>query len=135
MTMELIVGPDVEAWAVEYLSEGLAALPDPVAQGVLVATRVPTERAPRMVVVRRDGGTRLDIVREVARLGVRVWGGTDEEVSDLTALVRALLFAAPGHGPVRRVAEIAGPAYLLEDSGQPLKFFTVELTVKGAARS
>jgi len=133
--MDLIVSPDIEAWAVDYIRGGLAGLSDPVTDNVLVATRVPTERAPKMVVVRRDGGPKLDVVREIARLGVRVWGTSDEEVTDLTNIVRALLQASPGNGPVRRFVEIAGPSYLLEDSGQPMRFFTVELTVKGAARS
>lgn len=133
--MALIVSPDVEAWAVQYLRDGLSSLADPVASDVLVATRVPTSRAHKMVILRRDGGQRLDVVREIARLGVRVWGRSDEEATDLTNLVRALLAASPGNGPVRRHVEIAGPSQLVEDSGQPIRYFSVELIVKGTERA
>lgn len=126
----IVMFPDVEAWAVSFLRDALAEREEPYAQGVFVATNVPTERRDRMAIVRRDGGTRRTVVTETARLGVRVFGGSEEEASDLTTLVRALLMASPGEGPVRRYAEIAGPARLIEESGQPLRYFSAELTVR-----
>lgn len=129
---EVIVFPDVEAWAVGYLRSALAARAESYAQNVVVGTRVPAPRADRMVVVRRDGGPRLDLVREAARLAVRVWAGTEADCADLAALVRGLLWAAPGDGPVVKVDDLAGPSPVEDESGQPLRFFTVEITTRGA---
>lgn len=130
---ELVIFPDAEAWACQYLSERLGQISETYTADVYVSNEVPTTRAPRMVIVRRDGGQRLDVAREVARLGVRVFAPSDEEVSDLTQMVRALLAASVGEGPVRRYVEIAGPARILEASRHPVRFFTVELTVRGTS--
>lgn len=127
---ELILFPDVEAWAVGFLASSLADRPEPYASSVHVATQVPNPRLPRMVIVRRDGGPRQSLVTERARLGVRVWGESDEVASDLTQLVRALLASSPGIGPVRRVDEISGPSYITEESGQPFRYLVLELTTR-----
>jgi len=126
--LPVVVFPDVEAWCVQYLQAQLAARPEPYASGVVVATKIPNPRADRMVIVRRDGGPRMGVAHEIARLGVRVFGETDEVATDLTQLVRALLAASPGEGPIRRYVEISGPSYLIEESGQPVRYFTAELT-------
>jgi len=127
--------PDMEAWAVNYLRAALADRPEPFTSNVLVSNQVPNPRQERMVIIRRDGGTRQSVAHEVARLGIRVFAGNDEDAADLTAMVRALLGASPGSGPVRRYAEIAGPARLLEESEQPVRYFVAELTVRGSALS
>lgn len=128
----LVFFSDVEAWAVGYLQSALDSRPELYAAGVYVTTAVPVERQPRMVILRRDGGPRTSVATEVARLGVRVWAETDETAADLTQLVRALLAASPGEGPIRAYVETAGPSYLTEESGQPLRFFTAELTARSA---
>lgn len=124
--LELVTFPDVEAWAVEYLAAHLS---------VPVSTRVPNPRPITFVAVRRDGGTAQSVVTETARLGIRCWAATDEDASDLSLLVRALLMASPGEGPVRSVNRGASsaPSYLTEESGQPLRFFTVELVIRASA--
>jgi hypothetical protein len=131
----LVIFPDVPQWAVGYIRSNLALRAEPYAQNVYVATETPNPRRSRMVIIRRDGGPRLDVVREQARLGVQVWGPEtatgDEEVADLTQLVRALFAASPGEGPVRKATETGGPLSPLETSVQPLRFFTVELIVRG----
>jgi hypothetical protein len=71
-------------------------------------------------------------VREVARLGVRVWASSDAEVADLTGLVRGLLAASVGEGPIRAFSEVAGPVTVPEESGQPLRYFTVELVARAS---
>jgi hypothetical protein len=83
-----------------------------------------------MVILRRDGGPRLDVVREVARLGIRVWASSDAEAADLTGLVRGLLAASVGEGPVRGFSEVSGPVSVPEPSGQSLRYFTVEVIVR-----
>lgn len=128
--LPVVIFPDVEAWLVGYLRDQLAARSEPVTSDVYVSNAVPDKRHDRMVIVRRDGGQRLGPAHELARMSVRVWGATDEEVADLTAIVRALMSASPGVGPVRRAVEIAGPSRLIEESGQPVRFFTFEFIVR-----
>lgn len=126
----VVVFPDVEAWAVGYLQAALATRPEVYAADVHVSTSVPKPRRDRMVVIRRDGGPRLDVVREAARLAVRVWAMTEKDAAGLTQLVRALLAASPGDGPARRYTEVAGPVSIADESGQPLRFFTAELIIR-----
>lgn len=132
--MQPIVFPDVEAWAVNLLTSALAERPEPYAADVYVANTLPQTRRPRQVIVRRDGGPRLDLVREAARLTVRVYGRDDDETKNLAALVRAFLgAAADGSTPVARVRELSGPTPVPDGKGQPdYRLMTVELIVVGA---
>lgn len=131
---QAILFPDVEVWATTYLTSALASRPEPYAADVYVANLLPQTRRPRQVIVRRDGGPRLDLVRDAARLTVRVYGRNDAEAADLAALVRALIgAAADGSTPVVRVRELAGPLPVPDANGQPdYRLFTVEVTVKGS---
>ena len=130
MQPPVIVFPDVELWAAGYLRSALAARPESFADAH-VGISVPSPREDRMVIVRRDGGPRLDTTREAARLGVRVWATTDQEATDLARLVRALLWMSPDGDPVCRVTDLSGPSSVPDESGQPLRFFSMELVVRG----
>jgi hypothetical protein len=130
---ELIAFPDVEAWAVAHLAATLAGRDEPYAADVDVATRTPNPLTGRAVVVRRDGGPRLDLVRERARLGIRVHAPVETDAIDLAALCRAALEASAGQGPVIGVEYAAGPYALPEESGGFARYFTVELLVRGSA--
>lgn len=132
MQPPVIVFPDVELWATAHLRSTLSGRPESFASNVYVSNSVPSTRRDRMVVVRRDGGPRLDTMREAARLGVRVWAKTEQDATDLARLVRALLWMAPDGAPVCRVTDLSGPSPVPDESGQPLRFFTVELIVRGA---
>ena len=125
-----VIFPDVELWACGWLRTALDARTEPYADGVKVGTTVPNPRPARLVTIRRDGGPRLDTVRESARIGVNVWAGTEQDASDLAALVRALLWSAPDGAPVCRVVELSGPSPVADD--QPRRYMTFELIVKGA---
>lgn len=127
----VVVQPDVELWATQWLREALAGRPEAYASDVVVATAVPTTRRPRMVVVRHDGGLRLDLVRELARLSVNVWGGTEQEATDLARLVSALLWSAPTGDPVLRITQPSGAAAVPDPSGQPLRYLVFEVTTRG----
>lgn len=127
----VVVQPDVELWATTMLRQALAARPEPYAAGVYVSNAVPTTRRDRMVIVRRDGGARLDLVREVARLGVNVWAKTDRDAADLARLVAALLWASPTGDPVLRVEQPMGSTPVADPSGQPLRYQTFEVTTRG----
>lgn len=121
--------PDVELWATVYLRLALAARSEPYAAGVLVGVVVPDTRRDRMVMVRRDGGPRLDQVRESARLTVRVWGRTEQEASDLARLVAALLWASPDGDPVLRVTQNSGPSPIPDE--QPQRLMSFDVVVRG----
>lgn len=132
-----ILFPDAERLAIEAVVQGLAGRPEPYAADVFVDRREPATRRPRQVLIRRDGGPRLDAVREVARLTVRVYGRNDDEARDLARLVSALLAAsATGATPVVLAAITGGPYPVEDRPGQPdYCLLTVELTVKGAPLS
>lgn len=128
----LIVFPDVELWATGYLRAQLDAREETYAQGVKVGVEVPNPRPARFVTVRRDGGPRLDVIREAARLSVNVWASTTKDASDLAALVRAILGASAGEGPILRARELSGPSPIADESKQSRMFLVVELTVRGS---
>jgi hypothetical protein len=131
MSWPVVVFPDVELWACDHLRAALAGRPEPYAAGVHVSNVVPSPRTDRMVVVRRDGGPRLDHTRDLARLTVRVWGSSEQEATDLARLVAALLWAAPDGQPVIRVDQPTGPTPVADDSRQPLRLQTFDLIVRG----
>lgn len=130
---EVIVSPDVELWATGYLRAALAARPEPYSANVYISRKVPDPRRNRMVIVRWEGGPGRDVVLEDGVLSVRVFASTEQEAADLARLVRALLLASAGAGAVKRTRGLGGPYEVPDESGQPLRFFTVELTIRGSA--
>lgn len=131
-TIPAVIFPDVELWATGYLRTALAGRTEAYATGVYLSNTVPSPRRDRMVIVRRDGGPRLDVTREAARLAVRVWAKTEQDATDLARLVAALLWAAPTGEPVVRVTQPTGSTPVADDSGQPLRFMSFEITVRGS---
>jgi hypothetical protein len=133
--LPIVIHDDIELWATGRLRSLLATRPEPHADSVFVSNTVPSTRRPRMVIIRRDGGGRLDAVRESPRLGVRVFvkaGATaEQEANDLGRLVAALLAASPDGNPVSRVNITGGPYAVDEDSGDELRYITCELISKG----
>jgi hypothetical protein len=128
--MQVSQFPDAELWATAYVRGALAARAESYASGVTVGTTVPTTIPARLVTVRRDGGPRVNMRQEVARLGVNVWAATEQDVTDLTRLVRALFSAAVGNGSVRKVTELSGPSPIADT--KPRRYFVVELTIAGS---
>lgn len=126
-----IVFPDVELTITGLLRNLLATRTEPYAADVYVGTTVPSPRRSRMVTVRHDGGTSVDGLLEAAQIGVNVWADTDQDVNDLARLIRALLWAAPNGKPVCRVVDVSGSIAVADDSGQPLRYLTFEVTLHG----
>lgn len=126
-----IVFPDVPLWATAYLRAALADRTEAYANSVHVGTQMPAKRPKRAVILRRDGGTRIDSTRESARLSAQVWAGTEQDVNDLTRLVRALVWAAPNGDPVVRVDDSAGPSTIVDESEQPGRYMTFDVIVRG----
>lgn len=132
-----VVHEDIEAVVLAYLKAALMARLEPYAASVTVRNRVPDESATqpwptskRLVVVRDDGGPALGDVRAVARLGIRVWGPSEAETTDLANLVSALVASMENVGPVRS-SVAARPYDVAEPSERPHMYFTAELVVRG----
>ncbi|HKY57663.1 MAG TPA: hypothetical protein VJL80_06470 [Aeromicrobium sp.] len=128
--MTAIVFPDVELVVVEYLRAALAARPESFADAK-VDIRVPSTVPPRLVWVRRDGGTRQEATREVARVSINIFAGTEADATDLARLVRALLWAAPDGDPILRVNDFSGPVAIPDESQRKRRFFGVEVHIRG----
>ncbi len=132
-----VLMPDVVLWATGHLRSVLTSRPEPYTSNVYVGDKMPTTadnkptRKDRMVIVRRDGGRRLDGARETSTLGIQVWAKSDQEANDLSRLVRALLWAAPNGAPVVRVDDSTGPITIPDESGQPCRYLVVEVVVRG----
>ena len=131
MALPLVIFDDIELWVTGHLRTVLAVRTEPYTDGVFVSNRVPTTRRDRMVIVRRDGGPRLDAVREAARIGVRVWALTDQDATDLARLTAVLLWASPDGSPVCKVSQLSGPSWTTDESGASILYSTFELIVRG----
>ncbi len=117
--------PDVEAWAVSYLRTAL--------DDALVAVDILDRSTKSLrVIVRRDGGPQTSPVTEVARLGIRVFGPSEQAATDLARKVYAHMGAAPGNGPVRGFRGLSGPSAVADPAG-PMRYLSCELTVRGAS--
>lgn len=126
-----VIFDDIEAWAVGTLDAALAARSELYADSVTVATEVPDPRADRMVIIRRDGGSRLDAIREAPRLGINIWAPDEEQAGDLARLVAALLWASPDGDPVSKVTITGGPYRIAEQAPQANYYLTAELIAHG----
>jgi hypothetical protein len=129
-----IIHPDVEKLLVAYLVTALAAIDDPVAEDVRVATKKtpPGETQPdkEVVVIAQYDGT-LDEVRKSATAVLDVWASGYEVASELALLVAALIVNFPG-SEVKRAVVSLGPVRLSEDGPLERRSLTVDLIVKGS---
>jgi hypothetical protein len=126
-----IVFPDIELAVTTYLRDALAERDEAYCANVHVSIIASNPRADRMVIVRRDGGRRLDAFRELARVGVQVWATDFGECVELANMVRALIQAMPDGDPVISATERSAPSPVDDVSGQPMRFGTFELTARG----
>lgn len=131
MTLPVVIFDDIELWATTMLRAALAARAESYTDNVWVDNTVPNPRHDRMVIIRRDGGPRLDVVREAANLAVNVWGETEQVAMDLARLTAALLWSAPDGDPVVRVDQTLGPSPVPDSSDQARRFMTFDLIYRG----
>lgn len=126
MSRPVVVYPDATLTVIEYLRP-LVDVP--------VLSRVPDDRPPAFVRVRRVGGLRQDIVRDRPRLDIHFWAQTEGDAHDLMQLSRAHMLAMAGrHGDttVYRVREAGGPQWLPDDkTSQPRYAVAFELSLRG----
>ena len=84
--------------------------------GVEVRVRVPDPRPERLVVVTREGGRRLDALRDRAGVGVLVWAPTEAECQELADEVADLMFALNGDFGFRRGYDLVEEEALYSDA-------------------
>jgi hypothetical protein len=125
-----ILFPDAEAWAVTALRAALALRSEAYKSGVVVDTKVPTTRPARLVTVRRDGGPARGIF-DYPRFGVNVYAATEEDATDLSNLVAALMRRFPGDGTCVSIRQMSGPSPVPDESGTPRRYLVFEATLRG----
>ena len=94
-----------------------------------VATKVPTTRRPKEVIVRRDGGPD-DLVQSRQRFGVRVFAPKEQDAAALADLTSAHLRGLRFTGPFLRITTTS-PFPVDDPSGVPCRYFTAEVAVRG----
>ena len=129
--LPIVIHDDIELWACNRLRELILARIEPYTDNVFVSNTTPNPRRDRMVIVRRDGGGRLDAVREAPRLGINVWAKTEQDANNLGRLVAALLAASPDGDPVSKVTITGGPYAIPEQSPHFVRYITAELVSHG----
>lgn len=125
---EAIIFPNIEKLLGNYLR--------PLAGGVSVVTKVPTQRPVSFVKLTRVGGPRRDLVTDSPMVVVECWAGTDYEAGELGRLIQAHAFALyqteTPDGYVRAVREVAGLQSFPDPlSGSPRYQFTVQYDTRG----
>lgn len=129
MSDEPVVYPDAVAVAISWLADQL---------GAIVFPRVPNPRLEQMVIVRRTGGARLNLVADNPTLTVEAWADSDEDAHDLAQEARAYLLAMRGEiiegVTVYRTVDVGGPGLLPDPlSAQSRYTFSVSAAMRGSA--
>lgn len=118
---------DADLWWIVYLRGALVGRTEPYAQGVKFDRVVPATRPDRFVVVRRDGGN-VSGVFDRPRVALDVWAKTEQDATNLAALIVALALEAPGTSSCVRVRHMSGPNSVADPSGQPRRLALIEAT-------
>lgn len=130
MTLQPVAALPVDAdlWWIVYLRGALVGRAEPYASGVYFDRAVPKTRRDRMVIVRRDGGA-VSGVFDQPRVSLDVWAKTEQDATNLAALMIALALRAPLEvSDVTNVVHIAGPNAVPDESGQPRRLCQIEAT-------
>lgn len=131
-----VIFSDLELFLTGFIRSELAAHGEP---GVFVSNQFPPEARPKTVVVRDDGGPGTSLVTESPSIGVTVLAGDDPtqgaEATRLAQLVKAIIKGSarvePGN-PVAAVLSSNGPVKVPDETGQPRRYMTFELSVTGS---
>jgi hypothetical protein len=106
--------------------------------GVVVATRVPKQWPDLLIVVRRIGGPRRNLVTDEPLLSIEAWAPNEEDAVDLIEEARGLIHSLRGQTmdgvAVYRITEAAGPAMLPDPlSNVPRCVLTISVAMRGTA--
>ena len=125
--LPVVVMPDTELWTAGWLR---AQLNDPT---VYVSNAVPNPMRPKMVIVRDDGGPRVDFLHCNRVMVFNVYGPNEKAASDLASLVEGMLLSVRALDPVEYTTSLAAPVRV--DDTQPRRFFTLEMIIRGTVVS
>ena len=133
--MPAVIFPDVEKVLVAALKAELETREESYAQNVYVATIKPAaDQTPypgRIIVVRSDGGPKLDWVRKSERIGITVWADTYADASDLARLIEALSITMTSDS-IKLSQVVLSPVRVDEAGPQECRYMTLELITKGS---
>lgn len=130
MTLQPVAATPVDAdlWWIVYLRGAFVGRVESYATNVYFDRRVPSTRKDRMVIVRRDGGS-LEGLFDHPRIALDVWAKTEQDATNLAALVVALALKAPlAAAGVTYVSHLSGPNAAADESGQPRRLSLIEAT-------
>ena len=116
-----IIFPDSELWLTGALRGALS--------DTFVDIRIPSQRRPREVIVRRDGGPEGFVIA-TQRFGIRCFAATEKQVSDLADETSARLRGLRFTGPAREITTTS-PFPVEDESGVPCRYFSAEIAVRG----
>jgi hypothetical protein len=133
--MPAVIFPDVEKVLVAAFKSELDERDESYAINVHVATKKPPpDKKPypkRMVIIRSDGGPKVDWVRKIERIGITIWADTYADASDLARLVEALSTTLTGE-QIKLATVVLSPTRVDEAGPQECRYLTLELIVKGS---
>jgi hypothetical protein len=106
--------------------------------GATVAARVPNPLEPPLLVVRRTGGPRIDLVRDGAQITLEAYGASTASASDLIERARAHIHALTGSTlggvAVYRATEFAGPGNFPDPLTDLARFtLTLQVALRGTS--
>lgn len=131
MGKPVVVFPDAQLWAVEFLRAALDTREEPYAVGVIVGTVLPYDGAVPYVSVRQYGSSVDRFADGMAFLRVTAWHSSEARSLALGQLLHGLLVAAPGDASVRFVSSETGPFPATDpDSSNPISSFTVSVRLR-----
>lgn len=130
---EVIIYPDVAEKATTWLT---AQLPGQGSAAV-VGTFYPADSdGLDVVVVRRVGGVRRNLVTDAATVTVEAYADSEADAHDLAQIARGLVHAMAGGGVagVYRVDEVGGLGYLPDPVNDRHRYtITMEIAARGVA--
>lgn len=140
--MTAIIHGDLELWMTGWLRAQLAARPEPVCRDVKVDNKEPqpgAEWPAKLVVIRYDGSSVVELHVDSAALGATIYAGTKaapKDANDLARIVRALIGdcarVEPGN-PVAAVISTSGPIPVADEGPKAVRYIPTELAVVGSA--
>lgn len=135
MSMPAVIFPDIEKVLVAAIKSELLTRTEPYAQNVTVATKKPApDVSPypsRIIVIRSDGGPKVDWVRKIERVGISIWANNYADASNLARLIEALSVTLTGE-EIKLSRVVLSPTRVDEAGPQEARYMTLELIVKGS---
>jgi hypothetical protein len=133
--MPAVIFPDIEKVLVAAFKADLESRDEAYAENVYVATKKPAANISpypsKILIVRSDGGPKLDWVRKSERVGITIWADDYADASNLARLVEALSITMTGES-IKLSQVVLSPIRIDEPGPQECRYMTLELITKGS---